>query len=91
MLRATDRRGIRVPLPRRLTAWALANIGPLERFVGIPAGAVEYFAHPTHYDTSETGRDLAVSGVSCPPLADYLPTLVRFMKEHREANVGVMV
>lgn len=91
MLRATDRRGIRVPLPRRLTAWALANIGPLERFVGIPASAVEYFAHPTHYDTSETDRDLAGSGVSCPPVADYLRTLVRFMTEHREANIGVMV
>jgi thioester reductase-like protein len=91
MLRAVDRRGFRVPLPRRLTTWALDNIGPLERFVGIPASAVEYFTHPTHYDTSESGRDLAGSGVSCPLVADYLPTLVRFMTEHREAAVGVMV
>ncbi len=91
MLRATGRRGIRVPLPRHLTTWALANIGPLERFVGIPASAVEYFVHPTHYDTTETDRDLAGSGISCPPVADYLPTLVRFMLSHREANVGVMV
>ena len=91
MLRATGRRGIRVPLPRRLTAWALANIGPLERYVGIPASAVEYFAHPTHYGTANTERDLAGSGVTCPAVPDYLPTLVRFMTEHREANVGVMV
>jgi thioester reductase-like protein len=91
MLRATGRRGVRVPLPRRLTAWALANIGPLERFVGIPASAVEYFAHPTHYDTGEADRDLAGSGIACPAVADYLPTLVRFMTDHRDANVGVMV
>ena len=91
MLRATDRRGFRVPLPRRTTAWALANIGPLERYVGIPASAVEYFAHPTHYDTAETVRDLAGSGVSCPAVPDYLPTLVRFMTEHRDADLGVMV
>lgn len=91
MLRATGRRGIRVPLPRRLTAWALANIAPLERYVGIPASAVEYFAHPTHYDTANTDRDLAGSGVSCPAVPDYLPALVRFMTEHREANLGVMV
>jgi thioester reductase-like protein len=91
MLRATDRRGVRVPLPRRLTTWALAHIEPLERYVGIPADAVEYFVHPTHYDTAETDRDLAGSGVSCPRVGDYLPTLVRFMADHREANVGVMV
>lgn len=91
MLRAVHRRGIRVPLPRRLTAWALAHIEPLERFVGIPASAVEYFAHPTHYDTTATDRDLAGSGIACPPVPEYLPNLVRFMTEHREANVGVMV
>ena len=91
MLRAVDRRGIRVPLPRRLTTWALAHIGPLERFVGIPASAVEYFVHPTHYDTAQTDHDLAGSGVACPPVADYLPTLVRFMTEHRDADLGAMV
>jgi thioester reductase-like protein len=91
MLRAVDRRGIRVPLPRRLTTWSLAHIPPLERFVGIPASAVEYFVHPTHYDTAQADRDLAGSGVACPPVADYLPTLVRFMTEHREADLGAMV
>jgi thioester reductase-like protein len=91
MCRASDRRGIRIPLPRRLTTWALSNVGPLERYVGIPASAVDYFVHPTHYDTSATDRDLAGSGIACPPVADYLPTLVRFMTEHRGANVGVMV
>ena len=29
--------------------------------------------------------------MSCPPIADYLPTLVRFMTAHREANLGAMV
>ncbi|HEX6165970.1 MAG TPA: SDR family oxidoreductase [Acidimicrobiales bacterium] len=91
MCRAVGRRGIRVPLPRRLTTWALANVGPLERFVGIPAAAVDYFVHPTHYGTGEAERDLAGSGVSCPPAADYLPVLVRFMTAHREADVGAMV
>jgi thioester reductase-like protein len=91
MCRATGRRGVRVPLPRRLTTWALAHVEPLARWVGIPADAVEYFVHPTHYDTAQTDADLAGSGVSCPAVPDYLPNLVRFMAEHREANVGVMV
>ena len=91
MCRATGRRGVRVPLPRRLTTWTLAHVEPVQRFVGIPADAVEYFVHPTHYDTAQTDADLAGSGVACPPVADYLPHLVRFMEQHREANVGVMV
>jgi uncharacterized protein YbjT (DUF2867 family) len=91
MCRATGRRGVRVPLPRRLTTLALAHVAPLARWVGIPADAVEYFVHPTHYDTAQTDADLAGSGVACPPVGDYLPNLVRFMVEHREANVGVMV
>jgi thioester reductase-like protein len=91
MCRAVERRGVRVRLPRHLTTWALATIPPLERFVGIPASAVDYFVHPTHYDTTTIDRDLAETGIACPPAADYLPTLVRFMVEHREANVGAMV
>ena len=91
MCRATGRRGIRVRLPHRLTTWSLAHVQPLARWIGIPASAVEYFVHPTHYDTAETDRLLAGSGVACPPVADYLPNLVRFMTAHRDADVGVLV
>ena len=68
MCRATGRRGVRVPLPRRLTTWTLANVGPVERWVGIPADAVAYFVHPTHYGTDHTDADLAGSGITCPPV-----------------------
>jgi thioester reductase-like protein len=91
MCRATGRRGVRVALPHRLTTWTLANVPPVQRWVGIPADAVEYFVHPTHYGTAQAGADLAGSGVACPPVADYLPHLVRFMSRHRSAEVGVMV
>lgn len=91
LCRATGRRGLRVRLPRRATTWALDRIGPLERFVGIPASAVAYFVHPTHYDTANATRDLDGTGVACPRPADYLPVLVRFMRDHAEAHLGVMV
>lgn len=91
MCRVTSRRAVRVPMPQRLTTWALANIGPLERFMRIPASAVAYFVHPTHYDTTNAGRDLEGSGVTCPPVASYLPHLVEFMEAHADADVGAMV
>ena len=91
MCRSVGVRGLRVRLPHGLTTWALEHIGPLERFLRIPASSVEYFVHPTHYDTTLASRDLAGSGVVCPRLPDYLPTLVSFLRDHAEADLGVMV
>jgi uncharacterized protein YbjT (DUF2867 family) len=91
MLRAVGRRGVRVRLPIRPTTWLLDHVAPLQRLVGIPASAVEYFVHPTHYDTTATDRDLAGSGIACPPVGEYLATLARFMTTHREADVGALV
>ncbi len=91
MCRATDRRGVRVRLPRRTTETLLGSVDALERFIGIPAAAVEYFVHPTHYDTTAAQRDLQGSGVACPPVPSYLRTLVSFLRQHAEADEGVMV
>jgi thioester reductase-like protein len=90
LCRATGRRGVRVALPRGLTTWALGHVGPLARFVGIPAEAVAYFVHPTHYDTTNTDADLAGSGIACPPVGSYLPTLVRFLEANRGAGLGAL-
>jgi uncharacterized protein YbjT (DUF2867 family) len=90
LCRATGRRGVRVPLPRGLTTWSLRHVGPLARFVGIPADAVAYFVHPTHYDTTNTDADLAESGIACPPVGTYLPTLVRFLETNRGADLGAL-
>lgn len=91
MCGAVGVRGLRVRLPHHLAAWALGNIGPLERWLGIPASSVEYFRHPTHYDTTFATADLSGSGIACPRLADYLPNLVAFQRTHGESDVGVMV
>ena len=91
MCAALDLRAVKVRLPHRLTSWALGSIDPLERWVGIPASSVEYFLHPTHYDTTLASRDLAGSGISCPRFADYLPALIGFLRDHADADLGVMV
>lgn len=91
MSRVVGRRGVRVPLPRRLTKWVLENVSPVQRLVGIPGAAVPYFAHPTHYDTTNAVTDLAGSGITCPPLPQYLPHLVEFFEAHRDADLGAMV
>ena len=38
----------------------------------IPADAIDYFVHPTRYDTRNTVADLAGTGISCPPFPSYV-------------------
>ena len=68
------------------------TIGPLEpvRSASPPARSTTSPTPPTTTRPT-TDRRLAGSGVACPPVADYLPNLVRFMTAPPEANVGVMV
>ena len=84
------RRCLRVHLPRRATRAALRALPPLARLTGFPAEAVDYFVHPTHYDTTNTDRDLAGSGIACPPVAAYLPRLIEFARAHPDADLGAM-
>jgi thioester reductase-like protein len=90
MARATGRRVLRVRLPRRAIRAALSALPPLARLTGLPAEAIDYFVHPTHYDTSNASRDLAGSGIHCPPVEQYLPHLVEFFRAHRDADLGAM-
>ena len=90
MLEATGQRGLRIRLPKHLAMWALGT-RPVQPLVGIPPSAVPYFTHPTHYLTEHALRDLGGSGISCPPLRSYLPTLVDYLRTHRASGQGAMV
>ena len=57
----------------------------------IPPAAVDYFVHPTLYDTTNTTTDLAGSGIVAPRLRDYMPKLVEFWRAHREIGSSAMV
>lgn len=88
--RATGRRVIRVRVPLALARAALRLVPGAERLVRIPPEALDYFVHPTSYDTTNTIRDLAGSGIAVPPFLDYVEALVRFVEEHPDAGRGAM-
>lgn len=52
------------------------------------ADAVDYFDHPTRFSCEHTRRDLAGSGIACPLLTTYLPTLVDVIRRHPEIDSG---
>jgi thioester reductase-like protein len=87
---AVGKRLLRVPLTPRLAKLALGRVPGVGRLLGIPSAAVDYFVHPTHYDTSHTTRDLNGSGIAVPRFEDYVAALVAFMRQHPEIGSAAM-
>lgn len=86
----TGQRIVRVPLPLRPTREAIDQLGWLRRFVGFPGVALDYFAHPTTYDTTHATRDLAGSGVTVPPFASYAAAMVEFADRNPDIPAEAM-
>jgi thioester reductase-like protein len=91
MGKATGRVIVRVPMPLNVAKSAIEYVPGVYQLMGIPASAVDYFIHPTFYDTQHADHDLAALGIRCPKLADYMPHLVEFMRAHPDIESGAMV
>ena len=87
---ATDRKLVKIPLPRKLATTSVAHIPGLEHLLRIPPESIDYFAHPTHYLTDHTQTDLAGTGIEPPPLPDYVGRLVQFMRDHPDIGSAAM-
>ena len=85
--RASHRRVIRIPLSRTVAKFAIDRVPGVYRLLRIPAGAVDYFVHPTLYDTANTQRDLPLR---VPRFADYAGRLVEFAVAHPEIGASPM-
>ncbi|WP_246371457.1 SDR family oxidoreductase [Nocardioides pelophilus] len=88
--RRLGKRVVWVPLPLSVTR-AAVSLPLAERLMGLPVEALDYFASPTTYDTTNTVTDLAGTGVSCPRFEEYADRLLDFMVEHPEFDSAAMV
>ncbi|NUR78523.1 MAG: SDR family oxidoreductase [Thermoleophilia bacterium] len=88
---SVDRRVVRIPLPLGVAKWTIDRIPGVYELMRIPSSAVDYFVHPTRYDTVDASGALAGSGIVCPSFRSYAPVLVRFMREHPEIGSAAMV
>lgn len=89
--RATNRTVLRVPMTKGLAKGALNYVPGVYRLMRIPAAAVDYFMHPTTYDTRNATEDLAAAGIVAPAFGDYAPRLVEFVRAHPEIGSGPMI
>lgn len=89
--RHLGRRVVWLPLPLGPTRFVVGSVPGVERLFGLPAEAVDYFASPTTYSTTNTVTDLAGTGVECPPFETYAGRLLDFMRSHPEIASAAMV
>jgi nucleoside-diphosphate-sugar epimerase len=88
---ATGRMVVRIPLTKALAKGTLKYVKPVRALMRIPPTAVDYFVHPTTYDTAHATEDLAKGGIVAPHLRDYASQLVAFAKAHPEIGTNAMV
>jgi hypothetical protein len=87
----TGRTIVRVPLTKWMAKASLNYVPGVYRLMRIPADAVDYFVHPTTYDTAHATADLASAGITAPRFRDYAPKLVDFVRAHPEIGSAAMV
>ena len=88
---ATGRKVIKVPSTRALSKYAIDHVPGVAKLMRVPSSAVDYFTHPTHYDTALTTPVLGKLGVECPSVPTYVDTMVAFMRQHPEISPAAMV
>jgi hypothetical protein len=88
--RATGRRVLRIPLTKSLAKLSIEHVPGVFRLLRIPSPAVDYFVHPTTYDTTNADAALSGSGIFVPRLADYAANLVAFARAHPEIGSAAM-
>ena len=79
-----------MPLPLRPVHALVEHVPGMERLLGLPAEALDYFASPTTYATENTTRDLTASGLACPRFPTYAGRLLDFMQAHPEYDANAM-
>ena len=88
---AIGRTVVRIPLTKAMAKGALQYVPGVYRLMRIPPAAVDYFVHPTTYDTTNLLAGLAGSGIAAPSLRTYAAKLVEFARAHPEIGSAAMV
>jgi len=78
--------GKRKPLVKLPAAWMrpVARLPGFERLTGVPREAFEHSYISADFDQTHAAPVLAKHGVSCPPVASYIDTMVGYFVEHSD-------
>ncbi|MEN8144646.1 MAG: SDR family oxidoreductase [Gemmatimonadota bacterium] len=79
---ACGRRLLRVPLRASFLKAFLLRAPAVSRLMGVQPELVDYMVHPTYYTAGAAAEDLKGTGITVPPLADYVDKLVTFVRSN---------
>ena len=88
---AAGKRLLRVRLPHRFAKSVIERVPGARKVFELPPQLLDYLDLPTTYLTTNAQRDLAGTGVRCPPVDTYLPRLVEYVREHPTVASAAMV
>lgn len=91
MATAAGKRLITVPLTRGIAKTMIQRVPGVHQVMQIPAQAVDYFTHPTHYLTTNATRDLAGTGIELPDHREYVQILAEFVRGNPDISSAAMV
>jgi nucleoside-diphosphate-sugar epimerase len=87
---ALGKRLLLLRLPVGLAKLAIDRIPGVYPLLRIPSPLIDYFVHPTRYDTKNAVEGLSGSGIACPPFSAYVDHLVTFVRAHQEVGSAPM-
>lgn len=80
----------------RVVRETLANLPPVKRVIntlladmGLPDSVMMFTNYPTRYDNRDTERALKGSGIKCPDLRDYAPTVWDYWERNLDPDLFV--
>ena len=79
---ATNTWTIDVPFPKPLFTYLLREVDAFGEWTGIDPAVVDYFTHPTRYDTTNATDVLSEEDIECPSFPEYAPRLVDYVRNH---------
>ena len=81
---------ITVPFAKSAFQWLLREVDAFREWTNIDPAVVDYFTHPTRYDTTNARRVLDDEGIECPEFSEYAPRLVDYVRNHPHVGSGAM-
>lgn len=88
---ATGRRIVRVPLPESVVTSSLRHVPGMTGLFEMPAEAVHYFTHPTHYLTDNTTAALEGTGIELPDVRIWAAQLAEFFRANPDITSAAMI
>jgi thioester reductase-like protein len=87
---AANVRLLTFPFSKTAFQWLLREVDAFRDWTNIDPAIVDYFTHPTRYDTTNADAVLDDADIHCPNFREYAPRLVDYVRRHPHVGSDAM-